>query len=106
VLGSAVADENVDEFALGFGDDALVLLFRDLQNKEREKAALLAETKGEAVDRKRQKEQKPNQTRLFCLVVRYGADRLAAACAYASCPSRTLFRLQKFHQSIQLRRAR
>ncbi len=45
MLGSTVADENVDEFALGFGDDALVLLLRDLQNEKSEKATLLTETK-------------------------------------------------------------
>lgn len=58
MLGRSVADENVDEFALGFSDDALVLLLRDLRNEESEKATLLAETRGKTVDRKRPKEQK------------------------------------------------
>ena len=58
MLGRSVADKNVDEFALGFSDDALVLLLRDLRNEESEKATLLAETRGKTVDKKRPNEQK------------------------------------------------
>ena len=50
MLGCTVADENVDEFALGFSDDALVLLLRDLRNQNSVNATLMAETKGEEMD--------------------------------------------------------
>ena len=75
MLRGAVAGENIDEFAFGFGDNAFVLLLSDLKTK--------VQRAGRIRNCSSAKRTKAN---LFCLVVGYGADRLACNNADATWP--------------------